>query len=349
MANRIPRRQRLLRPSQSARPFPSKEGRQLLSIILPARNEEENLAPAFEELTAVLSDLPCRYEVLVIDNDSDDGTAAVAAELCERDRRWKYVKFSRNFGVEASIAAGLRFARGDAALVLFSDLQDPPDLIPEFFRRWREGHDVVYGVLRRRAGDPLWRRGAARLGYWLIGKLAEVPITPNATDFRLLSRRAIDALNRLDERHRYLRGLAHWIGFRRCAVPYDRRPRTAGRSKAPLSCMLSVFANALTGFSVRPVQVFSLSGAGLLVISVCLTIAWLAGAEPWGMTGLHLLLLGNLTALLVGLGIVGEYVARGYMESKRRPLYLVESTINLDDRQIEHCPVGTGDAEHASL
>jgi dolichol-phosphate mannosyltransferase len=302
----------------------------LLSIILPARNEAENLPRAYRELAAVLPGLPCRHEVLIIDNDSDDTTATVAAELCRADRRWKYIKFSRNFGVEASIAAGLRFAVGDAALVLFSDLQDPPELIPEFIRRWQQGHDVVYGVLRERAGDPSWRRWSARLAYRLIGKLAEVPITPDATDFRLLSRRAIDALNQFGERNRYLRGMADWIGFRRSAVPYDRRPRTAGRSKAPLSCMLNVFANALTSFSIRPVQLFSVAGAALLLVTLGLGLAGLFGGWPAGMTGLHLLLLGNLTVLLLGLGTVGEYVARGYVELKRRPMFLVESTINMD-------------------
>jgi dolichol-phosphate mannosyltransferase len=148
--------------------------------------------------------------------------------------------------------------------------------------------------------------------------------------------------------------MAHWIGFRRCAVPYDRRPRTAGRSKAPLSCMLNLFANALTSFSLRPVQLFSLLGAASFVVTTCLTLACLAGLAPWGTTGLHLLLLANLTALLIGLGTVGEYVARGYVESKRRPLFLVESTINMDDPPggFGHVSVeeaATRDEQHASL
>src|SRR5262249_11354453 len=152
---------------------------------------------------------------------------------------WRYVKFSRNFHVEGSIAGGLRLARGDAAVVLFSDLQDPPALLPEFLRRWEEGHDVVYGVGRQRGGEPRWKELAGRPLYRAVSRLAEVDIPPDATDFRLLSRRAIDALNQFGERNRYLRGLTHWIGFRRCAVPYDRRPRTAGRSKAPFFYMLN--------------------------------------------------------------------------------------------------------------
>jgi dolichol-phosphate mannosyltransferase len=164
----------------------------------------------------------------------------------------------------------------------------------------------------------------------LIRTLAEVAITPNATDFRLLSRPAIDAINQCDERNRYLRGLAYWIGFRRCAVPYDRRPRTAGRSKAPILCLLNLFANAVTCFSVRPVQLFSLLGAVTLSVTVVLTLAYLVTPQPWVITGLHLLLLANLAASLLGIGTLGEYVARGYHEAKRRPLFLVEHTINLD-------------------
>src|SRR5438067_2456743 len=199
---------------------------------MPARNEEANLPRAYDEVTAVMAGLDCDYEVLVIDNASTDNTGTVASELCGRDRRWRYLRFSRDFQTEASISAGLHYARGDAAIVVFSDLQDPPALIPEFVRRWREGFDVVYGVVRRRAGDPAWKSLGARLIYRLVSRLADAEIPADATDFRLLSRRAIDALNRVGERNRYLRGLAHWIGFRSCAVPYDRRPRTAGRSKA---------------------------------------------------------------------------------------------------------------------
>ena len=187
--------------------------RKLLTIVMPAMNEEANLARAYDEITQVMADLPYDYEVIVIDNASTDRTGDVAAELATRDPRWRYVRFSRNFSVEISIAAGLRFARGDAAMVIFSDLQDPPRMIPDFCRKWEEGYDVVYGTVRSRQGDPLWKAWGARLFYRIINALADVEITPNATDFRLLSRRAIDALNLFDERNRYLRGFAHWIGF----------------------------------------------------------------------------------------------------------------------------------------
>lgn len=311
--------------------------RKLLTLIMPARNEESNLVRAYEEVSAVMAVLPYDYEVLVIDNDSTDRTGAVAAGLCQRDGRWRYLKFSRNFHVEMSITAGLRFARGDAALVLFSDLQDPPELIPQFLQKWQEGHDVVYGVLRRRA-DPVWRTCLARLLYRLVYALADVRIVPNATDFRLLSRRAIEALNQCGERNRYLRGLTHWIGFRHCEVPYDRRPRTAGRSKAPFFYLLNLAANAVTCFSIKPLQFFSLTGMVVLAVTVCLSLvhlgAWLFSQPLPGLTGLHLLLLANLAVMLLGFGTLGEYIGRTYVETKNRPLFLVDRAINMDETKL---------------
>jgi glycosyltransferase involved in cell wall biosynthesis len=311
-----------------------RDRRQLLSIVMPARNEQQNLPRAYEELTAVLGRLDCDYEVIVIDNDSSDDTPQVAEWLCARDLRWRYLRFSRNFQVEGSIAAGLRFARGDAALILFSDLQDPPELIPEFVNQWRAGCDVVYGVVRRRAGDPWWKALGARLLYRTVHWMADVHIPPNATDFRLLSRRAIDALNQFDERNRYVRGFSHWIGFRQCPIVYDRRPRTRGQSKAPLWLLATLSANAITSFSIRPLQLFSIAGGFALLGTLALAGLYLAmylfGQTISGLTTVYLLLLANLALTLLGIGVLGEYVGRIYIETKRRPFYLVDRTINLD-------------------
>jgi len=313
--------------------------RKLVSIIMPVRNEEGNLPRAYDEVTALMASLPYDYEVLLIDNDSIDRTGELSAELCQRDARWRYIKFSRNFTVEASLAAGYRFARGDAAIVLFGDLQDPPELIAEFLRKWEEGHEVVYGIVRRREGDPIWKAWSARLLYRAVNYLADVKIPNNATDFRLLSRRAIDALNRLDERNRYIRGFSHWIGFRQCPIVYDRRPRLAGKSKAPFFYMLNLAANAITCFSIKPLQLFSLFGfltlgATIAAALIYLTCFCLGMAVP-GLTTIYLLLLANLGVMLVGFGTVGEYVGRIYIETKHRPLYLVERTINVTAEEQE--------------
>jgi glycosyltransferase involved in cell wall biosynthesis len=326
------------------------EKRSLLTILMPARNEEANLPRAYAEVTSVMAPLAYGYEVLLIDNASTDGTATVAAELCERDRRWKYLRFSRNFTVEASMAAGLHFARGDATLVLFSDLQDPPDLIPQFLEKFSEGYDVVYGVLRLRNDDSTLKSVGARLLYGLIHHLAEVDIPRNATDFRLLSRRAIDALNQFGERNRYLRGLAHWIGFRQCAIPYDRRPRLAGKSKAPFFYLVNLAVNAITCLSIKPLHFFSWFGVLALLGTFGLALVYLGclfmGITIPGLTTIYLLLLANLAVLLLGFGALGEYVGRIYIECKSRPLYLLDHSINLDppeplspDRLL-HLPAG---------
>ncbi|HBI41358.1 MAG TPA: hypothetical protein DDY78_00685 [Planctomycetales bacterium] len=309
-------------------------GRKLLTLVMPAMNEEDNLPRAYEEVTRVMADLPYYYEVLVIDNASTDNTGGLASALAERDCRWRYLRFSRNFSVEISIAAGLRFARGDAALVIFSDLQDPVNLIPEFLRKWEEGNDVVYGQVRNRQGDSFWKAWGARLFYRIINALADVEITPNATDFRLLSRRAIDALNQFDERNRYLRGFAHWIGFKRCPVVYDRLPRSAGKSKAPPLFMLNLAVNALTCFSIKPLQLFSVAGVVAFGCTFCLALVYLGGwlfsyALP-GLTTVYLLMLANLAVMLLGFGAIGEYVGRIYIETKRRPLFLIDRAVNLD-------------------
>ena len=244
---------------------------------MPVRNEEGNLPRAYDEVTAAIAALPYDYEVLIIDNDSVDRTAQLAAEICQRDARWRYIKFSRNFTVEASLAAGYRFARGDAAIVLFGDLQDPPSLIGRVFcASGKRATKWSTACIRRRDGDPIWKALSARLLYRLVNYLSDVRIPNDATDFRLLSRRAIDALNRLEERNRYIRGFSHWIGFRQCPIIYDRRPRKAGRSKAPFFYMLNLAANAITCFSIKPLQLFSLFGFLTLGATVLAAIVYFA-------------------------------------------------------------------------
>jgi len=311
----------------------------LLSIIVPVRNEEGNLARAFDEVTAVMTPLPYDYEVILIDNDSSDGTPLIAADLCGRDSRWRYVKFSRNFTVEASLAAGYRYARGDAAVVLFGDLQDPPTLIADFLKKWEEGHEIVYGVIRHRHGDPLWKAWSARLLYRMVNYLSDIDIPNNATDFRLLSRRAIDALNQLGERNRYIRGFSHWIGFKQCPIVYDRRPRTAGKSKAPFFYLLNLAANAITCFSIKPLQLFSLFGFMTLGLTVVVALGYVAtyflGGTVPGLTTIYVLLLAILGVMLVGFGTLGEYIGRIYVETKHRPLFIVERTINMPEANAD--------------
>jgi dolichol-phosphate mannosyltransferase len=308
---------------------------ELFSLVVPVLNEEALLRDTYERLTAVLEGIGMPYEVVVVDNGSTDATPAIAAAICAEDGRWRYLRLSRNFGLQNSLTAGMLAAAGDAIMVIDADLQDPPEMIPQFIARWREGYDVVYGVREKRTGEPFWRvlptMAAMRFITWMSDDF-KLPL--NSGDFRLISRRVRDALARLPENNRYLRGLIHWLGFRQHGIPYVRLGRTKGHGKHNMLFLVRFAFEAVFNFSVKPLRVFSLLGLGLLgltaVLAAVYLLSWCFVSEPPGWTTLALLTLVNLGVQTTGIGILGEYVARIYAESKRRPLWLVDYTINLD-------------------
>ncbi|HMP89759.1 MAG TPA: glycosyltransferase family 2 protein [Kiritimatiellia bacterium] len=321
------------------------ERKKLITVTMPARNEEGNLPRAYDEVTAVFANLPqYDYEVIVIDNASRDRTGEIAREFCARDPRWKYVRFSRDFGGETSLTVGMRLAKGDAVINLFSDLQDPTERIPDFIAKWEEGYDVVSGILQDRQDNSKLRGFAARLAYRLIRASSDIEIPENATDFRLTSRRVVDAFNQLNERQRYVRGLMHWVGFNKCEIKYDRRPRQWGRSKAPFWWCLQFALNAITSFSTKPLKLFMLFGLAVVTVSFALSI-WYAATRifniddpPRGIPTIIILLLWNLGIMSLGIGMLGEYLGHIYTESKRRPLYILSDSLNVaesDLRKIE--------------
>jgi dolichol-phosphate mannosyltransferase len=305
----------------------------VFSIVMPARNEEGNLPRAHAELTRAMEALGEPYEVLLVDNASTDGTGKLAEGICARDARWRYLRFSRDFGVETSMLAGLRAARGDATVVLFSDLQDPPELIGEMAARWREGFDVVYGVVNRRGGEPWWKALGARLFYRIMRAAGETPLPADATDFRLLSRRAREAVAACGERNRYFRGLSHWVGYPSSAFRYDRRPRTAGKSKAPPFYMMALAARALTAFSLAPVHLLGLAAMAAFLVATGCTALWAfgPGTGPIGISGPVALQWWTLASVLAAGWTCGEYAGRTYRESRQRPEYLVEHAIRWDN------------------
>lgn len=310
----------------------------MVSIVVPALNEEENIRLLERELNETLEGQPYDFEFIVVDNGSTDGTGAAVKAICLRDPRWKYVRFSRNFGVDASITAGYRLASGDAIIVLYSDLQDPPQVIPAFLEKWREGFDVVYGVQTLRRGDPRWRNAVVKVVYKIISALADVPIPTNAGDFRLISRPVRDALETCGEYNRYMRGLIAWLGFRQTGVEYERRPRGAGQSKAPLGSMIVFALNAFTSFSVKPLRMFTIFGFGLVALSllaVPIYVAlYLTGDPPAGVTTLIILALLGIGVNSLGIGVLGEYLGRTYAETKRRPLYVIADSVNLESQDL---------------
>jgi polyisoprenyl-phosphate glycosyltransferase len=308
-----------------------------LSIVIPAYNEEANVDQAYERIAATVSALGMDWELIFSVDPSQDRTEELIRDLSERDPRVKMLRFSRRFGQPMATLAGMEAARGDAVVVIDCDLQDPPELIPELVERWREGNDVVYAQRRTRAGETLPKRIVAALGYRLIARIAEVEIPPNTGDFRLMSRRVVDNVVQLKERHGFLRGLVGLVGFRQASVPYDRDPRVAGKSKYnPFFGSLLIGLNGVIGFSRYPLQLISVVGISLAGFAFMLAVVYL-GLKLGGVA----FPIGNPTIVIVvsffsglqllSLGVMGEYVGRIYEETRERPKYIVESRLGWED------------------
>jgi len=313
--------------------FHHEDRKPLLSIVIPARNEQANIPRLEAELLAAIEGLPYEFEFIVVDNASQDRTGELVKAICSRDPRWKYVRFSRDFTVEMSITAGYRLANGEAIIVLYSDLQDPPSVIPRFLEKWREGYDVVYGVRTARPGEPAWKNFAVHWAYRVIAWASDVPIPTDAGDFRLITRQVRDALEQCGEYNRYMRGLITWLGFRQIGVPYERRPRLAGKSQSPFWHLVFFTFNAITSFSLKPLRMFTVMGLGLLVLSglalPVYVVLYLIGSPPPGITTIIVLLFVAIGLNSLGIGILGEYLGRTYAEVKRRPLYIIQEAVNL--------------------
>jgi dolichol-phosphate mannosyltransferase len=317
----------------------SHPSQRLVSIIVPAYNEQDNIPPLEQELREATDGLPYDFEFILIDNDSKDRTGSLIKEICQRDHRWKYIKFSRNFHVEASIAAGYRFAQGDAMIVLYSDLQEPPYMIPTFLKKWSEGYDIVYGVHSKRLGESTLFSFVVKVAYRVVNWCSGDRIPEDSGDFRLISRRVRDALNQCGDYHRYTRGLIAWLGFPQIGVPYERRQRTKGKSNSNFSVYWTYFSNAITSFSLVPLRAFSLLGGATLVLALFTLLLSACLAASQHQSSFSVFLVGLILCLgalqFLGVGALGEYVGRTYTEVKHRPLFIVEETVNISDsRQV---------------
>ena len=310
----------------------------LHSVVAPAFNEAEGLARFHERCAAALVALGEPYELLYVDDGSRDGTWDVMRELAAHDPHVRLVRLSRNFGHQVAITAGLDAASGDTVTVIDTDLQDPPEVIGELVARWRAGADVVFAVRTARPGESGFKRTTAAGFYRLLRWLADVDMPLDAGDFRLLSRRAVDALRAMPERDRYVRGMVAWIGYETATVEYDREPRVAGETKYPLRRMVRFGLDGVVGFSMRPLRIATWLGLLVslvaFVLAIGLIIARLAGGIPvqgWTSLAVLILLVGGVQ--LVTVGALGEYVGRVYNEVRARPLYLVRETVGPADRQ----------------
>ena len=305
--------------------------RQTVSVVLSFRNEEAVIPELVERLRRALRGADVDYELVFVNDASTDRSLPVLEALRGQDERIKVVNMSRRFGVAPCVLAGMHYAQGDAVVYMDTDLQDPPELLPELVRRWREGADVVYTVREQRRGESRGKLWLTRAAYRLIQSVSEIDLPVEAGDFKLLSRRAVDHLLAFEENDLYVRGLVHWLGFRQVAVPYERQPRGAGESHFPLLRSVGpsvAFLNALTSFSYAPLLAFLLLG----IACGALSLAALVGAALFGSSyaawGAFALLLWS--TLVLGIGVVGLYLARVHRAVLDRPRYIVESTLGVD-------------------
>jgi dolichol-phosphate mannosyltransferase len=307
--------------------------RPTLSVVIPVYNEEETIPELDRRLRAFLGELGETWEVVFVDDGSRDGSAKMLEALAEKEPRYKLISFGRNFGHQIAITAGMDRAEGEAVVVMDADLQDPPEVVREMLARWRQGYDVVYAVRRRRLGETWFKRLSASIFYRMFRAMLGFDLVADAGDFRLMSRPVVLTLRSLRERHRFIRGLVGWIGFRQSQVGYVRPERFAGVTKYPFRKMLGFAFDGITSFSTLPLRVATWLGAFAALLAMGLG-AWAfyvkingATAVPGWTTIMILVALGSSAQLLV-IGILGAYVGRIYEEVQRRPLYTVAKEMN---------------------
>lgn len=300
----------------------------VFSVIAPIFNELENLPLLYARVKEVMDSTGEAWELILVDDGSSDGSTDLMRKLAEEDDRVRPVIFARNFGHQIAVTAGMDYSRGQAVTIIDADLQDPPEVILDLIAKWREGYQIVYAVRSEREGESWFKLTTASLFYKLIFKITDVKIPLNTGDFRLIDRKALEVINSMRERNRFLRGMGAWVGFKQIGVEYKRHARHAGQTHYPLKKMIQLALNAITGFSTYPLKLLSTGGVFLVGLSLFLLLIYLLLAifNNFDLTyilatWLSLIFLSGI--LLIGMGILAEYIGRTYDEAKGRPLYIV--------------------------
>jgi dolichol-phosphate mannosyltransferase len=298
------------------------------SIVAPIYNELENIPELYRRVREVMERAKEPWELILVDDGSTDGSTEAIRELARQDRCVRPVIFARNFGHQIAITAGWDYARGDAVIIIDADLQDPPELILDMAKKWKEGYEVVYAVRAEREGESWFKLWTASLFYRLIYRITDVKIPLDTGDFRLMDRKVVEVLKQMRERHRFPRGMSAWVGFKQIGVEYKRAARKAGETKYPFRKMFRLALNAITSFSYFPLQVatfFGFASAGIAILAIPPVIYLrMTGSQAFfgqATTLIAVLFLGGVQ--LISLGILGEYIGRLYDEAKGRPLYIV--------------------------
>lgn len=300
------------------------------TIIIPVYNEEAVIQETYRRLTMVMEAIDEPYELLFVNDGSRDRTAALINRFAQMDPCVRLLDFSRNFGHQIAITAGMDYARGDAIVIIDADLQDPPEIIPQMIAKWQEGYEVVYAKRSKRKGETWFKKCTASLFYRLLRSLTEVNIPVDTGDFRLIDRKVCDAMHSIREKNRFVRGLVSWVGFRHTAIEYVREERFAGETKYPLKKMLRFSLDGITSFSYKPLKLatylgflISIGSFVYLIISLSLKLFTSSTVAGWASLIACVLMLNGV--ILILLGILGEYVGRIYDETKNRPLYILRN------------------------
>ena len=304
-----------------------------LSVVVPCYNEEEGVHELHRRVSAVCQAcIGDSYELVLVNDGSRDATWKIMSEISHADKHVVAINLSRNHGHQLALSAGLQMCRGERVFVLDADLQDPPELLPQMMTRMDDNCDVVFGQRIKREGETLFKKASAYAFYRLLDRMVDIDIPPDTGDFRLMSRRAVDILNSMPEHHRFIRGMVSWIGLRQEALPYERAARFAGETKYPLSKMIRFAIDAITGFSVRPLRIASyigiFSGIATLLLLVYVLVHYFTGYSVEGWTSLAVIVLLLGSAQLLVAGVMGEYLGRLYVESKGRPLFIIQEVVS---------------------
>jgi len=311
------------------------EDRVDFSVVIPVYNEEEVLPETYRRMKQVMSSTRGSYELIFVNDGSRDKSREILESFARGDEAVKLINFSRNFGHQVAITAGLDYAEGQAVIVIDADLQDPPEVILTMIEKWEEGYEVVYGKRVKREGESFFKKITASFFYRLLKKFTTIDIPVDTGDFRLMDKKVVDALRLFREKNRFMRGLVSWVGFRQTSVEYVREKRWAGETKYSLRKMLKLAWDGITSFSDKPLKIATYAGIPLslfsLVLFLIVLFQYLGGKSAFPATSLISilnLLVGGI--ILIALGIMGEYIGRIYEEVKGRPLYIVESTMGFE-------------------
>ena len=308
-----------------------------VSIVIPMYYEEEVANECYNRVKKVLENLEnYEHEIIFINDGSKDKTLSILEEIAEKDKNVKVISFSRNFGHQAAVTAGLKFVTGDAIVIIDADLQDPPELIPEMLKLWEDGNEVIYGKRKTREGESHFKLFTAKMFYKTLNALSDVEIPKDTGDFRLVDRKVVDTINQLPEHNKFLRGLFSWVGYKQKAFEYERKERFAGKTKYPLKKMLKLASDGIISFSTKPIKIVGILGIIAIVISILILIYALVSyafklnnLSP-GWTSLMVVITFFAGVQLMSMWITSEYIGRIYDETKQRPQYIIDKKININ-------------------